>query len=177
MTVEQLLGVHGAMPFRPFRLSIPVILAPVLGVAMFVLPFVSVRQTRSRMDAVTGSMEWQTTWPLGLTAGPKVDVSPVECRRRKMGVQWTPDWRFLHNTHRTILGSPTVYECGLAPPIHQLHSVLAQFVESSTDDEIRAFVGVMQQGADAEKRAAVETACDKALLRERARGCINRHNS
>jgi hypothetical protein len=140
------------------------------GVPLLASPFVSVRETRNRMDAVTGSMEWQTVWLSHLTSGPTIDVSPLELRMKKVGVSWTRDWRFLSNTPRTIFGTPTCHECGSAPPISQIQPVLKGFVDTSSDDEILTFVRIMQSGTEAQQRAAVDAACEKALRAfERAR--------
>ena len=126
-------------------------------------PTVTVRQVESRMDAVTGSMTWKTVWLFGITSGPRVDVSPLEKRLKSSGITWTPSRQFLHNTHRTVLGNATCYECGSAPPIHQLRPVLEEFAAASTDAELRNFVRVMQSGTDAEQKAIVEAASEKGL--------------
>jgi hypothetical protein len=137
----------------------------VAGVVLLILavPTVPIRQVESRMDAVTGSMTWRTVWLFGVTSGPRVDVSPLETRLKTSGITWTPSWQFLHNTHRTVFGNATCYECGSAPPIYQLHPVLKEFAAASTDDELREFVRVMQTGTDAAQKAAVDAACEKGL--------------
>ncbi len=124
---------------------------------------VAVRQVESRMDAITGSMTWKTVWLFGITSGARVDVSPLETRLKSSGIPWTPSWQFLHNTHRNVFGGATCYECGSAPPIHQLRPVLKEFASASTNVELSEFVRVMQSGTDAEQKAAVEAAGDKGL--------------
>lgn len=126
-------------------------------------PTVAVKQVESRIDAVTGSMTWKTVWLFGITSGPRLDVSPLETRLKSSGIAWTPSWKFLHNTHRTILGSATCYECGAAPAIYQLRPVLKKLTDASTDAELREFVRIMQSGTDAEQKAAVEAAAEKGL--------------
>ena len=37
------------------------------------------------------------------------------------------------------------------------------YLAASSDDDVRAFFGIMSGGTDGEKKAAVEAACDKAL--------------
>lgn len=145
------------------HVSIRLVLVALLGLAVVGLPFVSVRQTRSRMDAVTGSMEWQTTWPLGITWGPRVTPSPLELRLRQRGIPWTRDWQFLHNTHRILIGTATCYECGSAPAIYQLKPVLQQYADRATDTELREFVRVMRSGTKDQRDAAVRAAADEAL--------------
>ena len=115
------------------------------------------------MDAVTGSTTWKTVWVFGITSGSRVDASPLEERLKSSGIAWTPSWQFLHNTHRTIFGDATRYECGSAPPIYQLRPVLKGFAAASTDAELREFVRVMQSGTDAEQKTAVESAGEKGL--------------
>ena len=126
-------------------------------------PTVTIRQVESRMDGATGSMTWKTVWLFGITSGPRVDVSPLEARLKSSGITWTPSWQFLHNTHRTILGNATCYECGSAPAIYELRPVLKEFAAASTDAELREFIRVMQSGTDAERKAAVEAAGEKGL--------------
>jgi hypothetical protein len=135
----------------------------VVLILLVAAPTVAIRQVESRMDAVTGSMTWKTVWLFGITSGPRVDVSPLETRLNSSGITWTPSWQFLHNTHRTILGNATCYECGSAPPIYQIRPVLKEFASASTDAELREFVRVMQSGTEAEQKAAVEAAGEKGL--------------
>jgi len=132
-----------------------------LGV--FFLTSAPVRQVESRVDGVTGSMTWKTVWFIGLTSGPRKDVSPLEARLVQAGVPWTPRWHTLHNTHRTLFGRATCYGCGSAPAIYPLRSCLQEFVDASSEDQIRAFVRVMESGTEDEQRAAVEAAERKAF--------------
>ena len=130
---------------------------------LLVAPMVAIRQVESRVDAVTGSMTWKTVWLFGITSGPRVDVSPLERRLKSSGITWTPAWQFLHNTHRTVFGNATCYECGFAPPIYHVRPVLKEFAAASTDAELREFVRVMQSGTDVEQKAAAEAAGEKGL--------------
>jgi hypothetical protein len=135
----------------------------VVLILLVAAPTVTIRQVESRMDAVTGSMTWKTVWLFGITSGPRVDVSPLETRLKSSGITWTSSWQFLHNTHRTVFGNATRYECGSAPPIYQIRPVLKDFTAASTDAELREFVRVMQSGTDAEQKTAVEAAGEKGL--------------
>lgn len=137
-----------------------------MAVVLFLLgaaSTVTVRRVESRVDAVTGSMTWKTVWLFGITSGPRLDASPLETRLRSSGITWTPAWRFLHNTHRTILGNATCFECGSAPPIYQIRAVLKDFAAASTDAELRELVRVMETGTDDQQKAAVEAAGEKGL--------------
>ena len=144
----------------PWRRLIAAIAVLLLALAA---PTVAIRQVESRMDPVTGSMTWKTVWLFGITSGPRVDVSPLETRLKNSGITWTQSWQFLHNTHRTVFGNATCYECGSAPEIYQLRPVLKEFAAASTDAELRKFVRVMQSGTEAEQKAAVEAAGEKGL--------------
>jgi hypothetical protein len=124
---------------------------------------VEVRQVESRMDAVTGSMTWKTVWLFGITSGPHVDVSPLEMRLKRSGIPWTASWRLLHNTHESLIGGATCYECGSALAIYRLGPVLTQFAAASSDAELREFVRIMQSGTEAEQRAAVDGAAEKGM--------------
>ena len=144
----------------PWR-AITVVAAVVL--IALTAPTVAIKQIESRMDPVTGSMTWKTVWPFGITAGPRLDVSPLETRLKASGITWTPSWKFVHNTHLSIFGRATCYECGRAPPIYGLRPVLKEFAAAATDAELREFVRVMQSGTEDEQKAAVDTAADKGL--------------
>jgi hypothetical protein len=149
-------------PTRRWPWRVPVT-AVGLAVGLFSLMTVPVRQVESRVDGVTGSMTWKTVWFFGVTSGPRKDASPLEARLVQVGVPWTPQWHTLHNTHRTLLGRATSYECGSAPAIYHLRPCLQEFVDASSEEQIRAFVHVMEWGTEDEKRAAVDAAGDTAL--------------
>lgn len=153
----QLRFTRGPAMRRKWMLPVAVVL---LALATATVP---VRYVESRMDAVTGSMTWKSVWLSGITSGSRVDVSPLETRLTGSGIAWTPSWKFLHRTHRSVGGIATCYECGSAPPIYQLLPVLKEFAAASTDAELREFVRVMQSGTDAQKKAAVEAASKKGL--------------
>ena len=134
---------------------------PLLAIAASSLTF---RQVESRMDPVTGSITWKTTWPFGITSAPRTDVSPLETRLKFSRIAWTPSWQYLNNTHRNIFGIAICHECGTAPQIFQLRPALKDFAAVSTDTELHDFVRIMQSGAPAEQNAAVETAFQKSLI-------------
>src|SRR5690606_27644214 len=139
------------------RLSKPLLSLGLLTVVLLVVligPGVSWRQGEERMDPVTGSMQWETRWWLGISSGPRVVESPLEVRLRQAGMAWKRDWVFVHNTHRSVFGNAVKFECGGAPPIYELRPVLAEFVAASSDDELRQFVAVMQSGTPAQQQTA-----------------------
>jgi hypothetical protein len=68
----------------------------------------------------------------------------------------------LRGVRQTIL-HVTMYECGSAPPIYRLGSVLKQFTAASSDAELRKFIHVLQSGTEQEQRAAVDAAGEKGL--------------
>lgn len=125
-------------------------------------PFVSVRRSTLRVDAVTGSTEWQTTWLGLIQRTPTCSVSPLELRLRRASIQWTRDWRVLSVIDKTVLNRVTSRGCAPAPPVHEIIPVLAQFASASTDAELRDFVRAMQSGTGEEQHAAVNAAIEKA---------------
>lgn len=137
-----------------WALNLAVVVA--VGAGFVLLTCVTAGEWVLRIDAVTGTTTTRTTWPLGISSGDVVDVSPLEVRLKARGVRWTPDWRFMSRNGRTILGSTTYRACNNAPPIYEIKSVLKEFAEVSTDAELREFVRVMETGTEAERRAAVE---------------------
>jgi hypothetical protein len=165
MTVQASSEAPPRRAFPPVKLTgwalyLAVVVA--VGSGYFVLAFVTVGEWVLRVDAVTGTTTARTTWPLRISSGDVVNVSPLEERLKALGVAWTPDWRFMSANGRTILGGVTYRACSGAPPIHEIRSVLKEFAEGLTDAELREFVRVMQHGTEAEQRAAVEAAGEKA---------------
>jgi hypothetical protein len=159
MAVQSLdYGLPSARYRSPWR-AVAAAAGALLG--LFLLTSAPVRQVESRVDGVTGSMSWKTVWFFGLTSGPRKDVSPLEARLVRAGVPWTSRWHTLHNTHRTLFGRATCYECGSAPAISPLRSCLQEFVDASSDEQIRTFVRVMESGTEDEQRAAVDAAGQK----------------
>lgn len=131
-----------------------------LGIVSLTVP---VRQVETRMDAVSGSMSSKTVWLFGVTSSPRVEISPLEIRLKKSGIEWTPSWQFLHNTHTNIFGSATCRECGSTPLIYELRSVQPEFATAATDSQLNEFVRVMKSGTDDEQKAAVEKAVNTLL--------------
>jgi hypothetical protein len=134
-----------------------------VGAVFVLLTCVTAGTWELGIDAVTGTTTTRTTWPLGISSGTVVDVSPLELQLKARRVTWTPDWRFMSENGRTILGSTTYRACSNAPTIDQIKPVLKEFAEGATDAELREFVRVMEQGTEAEQRAAVEAAGEKGL--------------
>lgn len=137
--------------------------AVVLLVGVLSVPSITFRQVRSEVDPVTGSMRWTTVGLTGVPSPPRVAVSPLELRLSNMGVQWTRSWHTLHNTHYDMFGRPRMWECSSAPPIYTLRPVLNEFAAAASDEELRAFVGVMESGSEAEQQATVDAAAEMGL--------------
>jgi hypothetical protein len=137
-----------------------------LAAAALVFAFITEAiDIRERMDAVTGSSEKTVIWPLGITFGPRLEASPLEVRLRKSGILWRRNWCFLHDTGYSALGTVTSRGCSTAPPIYGFRSITQEYVQTSTDAELRQFVLVMQTGTDAQQRAALQAAADEVLGR------------
>jgi hypothetical protein len=144
---------------RWFRLSVASL---VLLLAASVLVGATFKQIQSEVDAVTGSMRWTTTWITGArSSGSR--VSPLERRLKTSGIRWTPDWRTLHVTGYNFLNRPRSYACSSAPPIYTIEGVLTEFERASTDDELRAFIHLLQSGTNAQQETAIEAAADKVV--------------
>jgi hypothetical protein len=138
----------------------PLAIIAAIAVVLYCARFITVRKTL-QMDGVTGSTQSQTVWPLGIPFGPRLDPSPLELRLGRMGASWNRSWFGLRDTEYTIWGSNR--GCSTSPPIYQLRPVMKQFVDASTDDELRDFVAVMQTGAGAQQAAAIDAAAQKGL--------------
>lgn len=141
---------------------------PILGLllALFLIP-TPVRQDLGWIDSVSGSRKDQTVRRFGPTAAPVVQDSPLARRYRKLGLQWHPDWRNVRGDYVDLFGRNVGHEHGWpAPEIYTLattEGLQERFLNASSDEEIRQFFRVMTTGTDAEKRAAVDAACEKAL--------------
>jgi hypothetical protein len=144
-------------------------LAAVVGLLFVVAPSLSLRQVSTGLDPVTGSVTRQMTWPFGFPTAPQVDVSHLETRLKNSGIAWHRSWEFYHGTHYILFGRPIGYECGAEPPIAELRSLLKAFADAATDDELREFVRVMEQGTEPEQRAAVAAACERGSIRSRGK--------
>lgn len=127
------------------------------------VPTITVEQVTTRIDAVTGTVSRTSVWPLGIVSSPRRDVSPLETRLNAAGVAWSPTWRTLNENGYTMVGTATYRGCSTAPTIYQLRPIMKEFVAASTDDELRAFVRVMQTGTDAQQQAAVDAAVGKVF--------------
>jgi hypothetical protein len=142
---------------------------PLLPLFAFLLYRSSVRQDLGWIDSISGSRKDQTVRRLGPTSAPVIPDSPLAQRYRKLGLQWQPDWRNVKGTYVDLFGRHVGHEHGWpAPEIYTLATtevLQERFLNASTDEEVRQFFRVMTTGTEAEKKAAVEAACDKALAR------------
>jgi hypothetical protein len=93
-----------------------------------------------------------------------VTESPLAKKYRELGLKWEPDWKQVRATEVDVFGRSISSACGIAPEIYTLNADFQRlFLKASSDDEVRAFFRVMSGGSDAEKKAAVEGACEKGL--------------
>ena len=133
-----------------------------IGISLLVLTLallipLPVRRVTTSVNPTTGTVVRQT--------GARVVtiLSPLEARLAAAGIPWTARPRFLGETSYDIFGQSQGRACASAPPIYQLRPLLKEFAAASTDAELRSFVRVMETGTDAEQRAAVDAASEKAL--------------
>jgi len=129
---------------------------------VLVVQILSTYSTDTMIDPITGSMRHQTVWRFGITLGATTDISALEARLNRCGIQWTRSWQLLTSRETSLFGA-TGIACASAPPIYQLRPVLKDFTDTSTDGELQDFVRVMQTGTDAARNAAIDAAGDKAL--------------
>jgi hypothetical protein len=156
---------------RNRSITVAVILA--IGLVVLLLSFATpVHEEMGWTDAVTGSTKRQTYVTSGFDMPPLMKTTPIiepsplaEWLARQEGPV-TYDWRLVGGTLKTIWGKPVGHECGAAQPIFLLRCFLDQLVKSSSDKELRRFVGVMRHGTRQEQEAAVKAAVDKVLAAE-----------
>ena len=143
--------------------QLAVITVVVVVAALLLLP-ISIREDRGWVDAVSGSHQRQTIWFWAFPTRPRLTPGAIETRLRAMGMQWQYDWRLLYTTPRDVFGRATSRGCGFTPPIYPLHGGLGQdFVNASTDNDLREFFRTMQSGSNKQQEAAVDAAIQKAL--------------
>ncbi len=141
------------------------IVAAIALCATLLVPWpTGVRQDLGWIDSISGSRKSQTVWRLGRSSSPVVSESLLAARYRKLGLQWEPDWRNVKGTYVDIFGRSVGSAHGSAPEIYSFNSDLQEwFLAASSDDEVRVFFRVISSGSDAEQKAAVEAAGEKAL--------------
>ena len=146
--------------------SILAVFVVVVLAALLVATPVYVRQDLGWIDAISGSQKSQTVWRDGASPPPVVSDSLLAERYRRLGLQWEPDWRNVKGTYRNVLGRSVGSGHGSAPEIYSLalsRDLQRSYLTVASDADVREFFRIMSSGTDAEKRAAVEAACDKAL--------------
>ncbi|MCE9589760.1 MAG: hypothetical protein K8S99_04480 [Planctomycetes bacterium] len=113
------------------------------------------------MDIVTGSLKHERSWTFWPAPAPTFTPSPLEIRLRKIGVPWTPRWKSVSSGYFNFFGGMLGRGCGSAPPISDLLRDEVTFAADATDDEVRAFVHVMEFGTEAQQKDAVNEAWEK----------------
>jgi hypothetical protein len=140
--------------------ALVLLLAAAAFVASTTLP---VRTDDAWIDGVTGTRKSGTTWPFGLRTGQTTSTSPLERRLRALGIDPPRRWHHIVGSDRSLSGASMRRSHGTAPAILSLAPLIQEFVGHASDDEIRAFVHVLQHGTDAEQRDAVDAAGDRAF--------------
>lgn len=143
--------------------ALATLLALLVGLAF--LSGTTVRDVRTRIDTVTGSVKQNTAWRFqdirgaGTNSG---DVSPLERRLVERGIEWKTHYQHFGTTYFNIWGRPIGYGCTVAPAIYGARWLDEEALRSWSDDELRAFVDVMQTATEAQQKAAVEALFAKA---------------
>jgi hypothetical protein len=137
-----------------------------LTVLVFALPIAIVivppRHDRAWIDPVTGSMKSESS-VLFITISSEIKESALQRWIIAHEGQYKNQWRFLHDTSRSALG--TTFACGSTPEIYPLNAgseLNESFVRSATDATIADFVRVMRDGTPEERKRAVGEACNVA---------------
>ena len=151
-----------AHPRFQFRLRSLLLAVAGLGL-LFASWMFDARHDRGWIDPVTGSMKRQTTW-FGI-GSPIVERSAIEKWIVRRDGHYVNQWKFLHDTSKSLFGIPICFGCGRAPEIYSLSAgeFNDRFVARATDQEIGDFVAVMETGSSDQKLKAVEAATKKAL--------------
>ena len=108
------------------------------------------------MDQITGATTLQTTYPFGIRG--KVVVTPTLLDQRLAMMNLTIPRRWRGFSLITKKAFSTARGCGTVPPVYHFRAWMPTYLAIATDDEVRAFVDVMQSGTDAEQQAAIDAA-------------------
>ena len=85
--------------------------------------------------------------------------SPLAIRASQMGLGVRSDWRLVSDFEWSLLG--TSRGCDLMPPVFRKQTWMEPYVRKASDQEVRAFLQIMQTGTDAQHAAAVDAAVTK----------------
>jgi len=140
------------------------IIVAVAVVAGLLLGSVGVRQELRWVDGVSGSRKERRVWRFVTPSPAVVTESPLAKKYRELGLTWEPNWRQVRGAEVDVFGRGVSSEGGAAPEIYTLDADDQRwYLKAASDDEVRAFFRVMTGGSEAEKKAAVEGACEKGL--------------
>ena len=120
----------------------------------------TVRVVDSAMDPETGAIMRQTRW-LGHRFSPVVIETALDARLTRMGISHTHTWKYFNDTGYNVLGIAMWRGCGQLPAVGR--APLEEFVDKSSDIEIKQFVLTMASGTDAQQRAAVDAAIERTF--------------
>jgi hypothetical protein len=99
-------------------------------------------------------MVFTETW-FGLVTRRNRVVSPLESELVRRGIAWQRVDEYVSDSERTLLNY--AQSSGDTPAIYMfLSPALDRWSASASDDEVRKFVDVMQNGSLADQEAAVE---------------------
>ncbi len=134
----------------------------VFAIALFVVSITPYGNTKSWIDAVSGStkIEKQSVW-----REPSVSLKQSALRMwmENHGRNAEYRWTFLSSTSESVFGNTLEHGCGNAPPIHELRAALAIYVANASDKELTEFVDAMEGDSKSRQEAAVAKACEDAL--------------
>ncbi|QEH38870.1 hypothetical protein OJF2_74800 [Aquisphaera giovannonii] len=135
-----------------------------LGMGIALASSVPFRSDLCWGDPVTGSLKLELKRFL-VPVSTTVQTSALErwIVRREGG--HTNQWQFLSDTSSWWPLPSRGHACGRTPEIYELckPTFNEAFVRCSSDAEIAEFLRVMRQGSAEEKKAAVESACERAF--------------
>lgn len=136
-----------------------------LLVGLAVLSGLTVRDVRTSIDTVTGSVKRNSAWRFldARSAGTaSSEVSALERRLVERGIEWNTHYQHFGTTYFNIWGRPIGYGCTVAPAIYGARWLDEEALRSWSDEELRALVDVMQAGTESQQKAAIEALFPKA---------------
>ena len=142
-----------------------ILIAIVISAAVLMAVTVHVRRDLGWVDSVSGSHKSQTVWRFGGPSTLVVSDTPLAERYRKLGLRWEADWRNVQGTSVSLFGRVLGRGHGPAPEIYRFKDPNLQrwYLAAASDDDVRALFRVMSGGTEAEQKAAVDAACERAF--------------
>ncbi|MCC7146775.1 MAG: hypothetical protein IT443_10040 [Phycisphaeraceae bacterium] len=131
---------------------------------LVVAPLIEIGLAEYWMCGVCGSKKQQSTWLWGIGTQPRVEESALAMWMAEHRLRHEHQWVYTHGRAYSLLG-PAARLTGELPAISMLLSndLMAHFVRKASEEEITAFLDVMNHGTTQQQEEAIQDACAYAI--------------